>query len=236
MCAPPPPQSPAIRIENITKTYETDSSAGVTVLRGVSLEVAHGEFVALMGASGSGKTTLLNLVGGLDTPDSGRIEVDGREIARMGDHRRSAFRLRRIGFVFQFFNLLPHLTVAENVALPLLFLRRPHGEAFAAAGRIAGEVGLADKLDRRMHQLSGGEMQRVALARALVHQPTVVLADEPTGNLDSQNGGLILRLMRELTKSHGAAVLMATHDAEAAAVADRIVHIRDGRIEKEKPA
>ncbi len=160
-----------IEADNVSKSYATaDGAAGQIVLRDVSLRVAGGEFLALMGSSGSGKTTLLNLIGGLDTPDSGRIHVGSQDLQRMSDNARSAFRLRHIGFVFQFFNLLPYLSVRENIALPLLFLRRPVPEAEDRSSALAAEVGLADKLDRQSNQLSGGEMQRVALARALVHE------------------------------------------------------------------
>jgi len=225
------PTAPHIKVEAVWKSYGDQAGGPRTeVLRGVSLEARPGEFVGLMGASGSGKTTLLNLIGGLDTPDAGHIEVGGRDLRQLADARRSEFRLRNIGFVFQFFNLLPHLSVRENIALPLLFLNRPTGEAYAAAEALAGEVGLADKLDRQIHQLSGGEMQRVALGRALVHRPMALLADEPTGNLDSRTGQMILELIQTLATRHRRTVLMATHDHQAATVADRILHMRDGRI------
>lgn len=183
-----------------------------------------------MGSSGSGKTTLLNLVGGLDSPDEGTLRIAGTELARMDDDARSAFRLRHTGFVFQFFNLLPTLTVRENIALPALLLRLREQDAHARAAERAEEVGLGDKLGRRIHELSGGEMQRVALARALIHEPDLLLADEPTGNLDSRTGHRILELVRQAAKAHGATVLMATHDAKAAEYADTVIHMRDGRV------
>jgi putative ABC transport system ATP-binding protein len=228
-----------IHVSAVSKSYGSGASksngasanqSAPPVLREISLDVPGGEFVTLMGASGSGKTTLLNLIGGLDTPDSGLIKVGGQDLRLLTDTQRSAFRLRHIGFVFQFFNLLPHLSVLENIALPLLFLDRKESAANGAAAALAEEVGLGDKLQRRMHQLSGGEMQRVALARALVHQPMALLADEPTGNLDSKTGLVILDLIRAAASRHRATVLMATHDAQAARLADRVVHMRDGQL------
>ena len=220
-----------VEVAGLLKSYGDGVSAPVVpVLRGVSLSVARGEFVCLMGSSGSGKTTLLNLVGGLDVPDGGRMEVMGRDLHALNDEERSAFRLKQIGFVFQFFNLLPNLSVRENIALPLLFLGEREPRARAAAEEFAAEVELGDKLSRMVHQLSGGEMQRVGLARALAHRPALLLADEPTGNLDSQTGATILELIRRTASHHGVTVLMATHDAQAAAVCDRIVRMVDGQI------
>jgi putative ABC transport system ATP-binding protein len=224
--------APLVEITGVAKSYGTTGDGALTpVLDGVSLTVAAGEFVALVGASGSGKTTLLNLAGGLDAPDRGSVRIAGVDLHRLDDDARSAFRLRHIGFVFQFFHLLANLSVRENIALPLLLLGRSPREAGAAAGRAAAEVGLADKLDRQAHQLSGGEMQRAAIARALVHEPSLLLADEPTGNLDSKTGAAILELIRGAALRHGLTVVMATHDAHAAAIADRVVRMVDGQIE-----
>ncbi|MEQ8819862.1 MAG: ABC transporter ATP-binding protein [Sumerlaeia bacterium] len=224
--------SPAISIRDVSKSYGTERKGQppVPVLRGVSLDVRPGEFVSLMGSSGSGKTTLLNMVGGLDVPDAGIVTVAGQNLARLTDKQRSEFRLRHIGFVFQFFNLLPNLTVRENIALPLLFQSRPARDADAAAASVEEEVGLGGKGARRISQLSGGEMQRVALARALIHRPAVLLADEPTGNLDSRTGETILALIRNLAQEHGATVLMATHDLAATQASDRVVRMRDGQV------
>lgn len=223
--------APAIRVEAVRKSYRAAPEDPPThVLRGVSLRVEAGEFVSLMGASGSGKTTLLNLIGGLDTPDEGTIAVHGESVHAMDDDVRSEFRLRRVGFVFQFFNLLPNLSVLENVAMPLLLLRMREAEAHGAAAALAEEVGLGEKLRRAAHQLSGGEMQRVALARALVHRPALLLADEPTGNLDSRTGESILALLRTAAKERGTTVLMATHDMHAASVSDRTVRMADGLV------
>ncbi len=220
-----------LKAENVSKCYGGGNGvAGTRVLDRVSLSVGRGEFISLMGSSGSGKTTLLNLIGGLDTCDEGTIRVDGRELNSMNDDQRSAFRLHRIGFVFQFFNLLPNLTVLENIALPLLFLKRPEKDARRKAAEVAGEVGLGEKTGRLVHQLSGGEMQLVGLARALAHEPSVLLADEPTGNLDSKTGASILDLVRRTATQHHLTVLMATHDTKAADYADRTIRMADGRI------
>ncbi len=230
-----PPSAPLIDVRSLHKSYGRGGPGPPTpVLRGVDLHIPAGGFVALMGASGSGKTTLLNLIGGLDTPDQGSVAVRGVRIHELGDAERSRFRLRNIGFVFQFFNLLPNLTVRENVALPLLFLGEGERKARAAAEALCEQTGLAGKAGRLVHQLSGGEMQRVGLARALVHRPALLLADEPTGNLDSKTGQTILELIRSTAREHGATVLMATHDPEAAAGADRIVRIHDGVIAGER--
>ncbi len=219
-----------VEVRSTWKTYGDPAAGGAVVLRGVTLAVEPGGFVALMGASGSGKTTLLNLIGGLDTPDRGEVIVSGTPLQSLSDKQRSAFRLRNMGFVFQFFNLLPNLTVIENIALPLLFLGHSRGKAQEQARAMADEVGLGDKSHRRVHQLSGGEMQRVAIARALVHGPRLVIADEPTGNLDSKTGTRILELLLSMGKQHGATVVMATHDNAAAGFASRIVRMEDGLI------
>lgn len=219
-----------VEVRSVSKTYGDPAMGGASVLRDVSLRIEEGGFVALMGASGSGKTTLLNLVGGLDVPDRGEVIVAGTSLHTMTDKDRSDFRLRNMGFVFQFFNLLPNLTVTENIALPLLFLGQGRSSARDHARAMAEEVGLGDKHHRRVHQLSGGEMQRVAIARALVHGPRMVIADEPTGNLDSRTGGRILDLLLAMGGNHGATILMATHDNVAAGVASRIIRMEDGAI------
>jgi len=223
--------SAIIEVRSVEKSYPSDSGAPPTpVLRGVSIVVRQGEFLALMGSSGSGKTTLLNLIGGLDAPDRGEILLAGNSLHTMDEDARSHFRLHSIGFVFQFFNLMPNLTVLENIALPMLLQGRSERDSRAAASEIAAEVGLGAKASRMAHQLSGGEMQRVALARALVHRPAVLLADEPTGNLDSKTGAVILDLIRSVTLSHRVTVLMATHDHGGAKCADRIIHMSDGLV------
>jgi putative ABC transport system ATP-binding protein len=214
-----------VSVRSVTKHYGT-----TPVLRGVNLEVLPGEFVSLMGASGSGKTTLLNVIGTLDAADSGEVRVADTDLHRLPDGPRSDFRLRNLGFVFQFFNLLPNLSVRENIQLPLLFLRESEQRAAARAQEVAEQVGLQGKLERPIHQLSGGEMQRVGLARALAHRPKLLLADEPTGNLDSRTGVQILELLTQIAKQQALAILMATHDPKAAEYSDRVVHMVDGEV------
>jgi putative ABC transport system ATP-binding protein len=220
-----------LELENVTKTYRRGRGLVVEALRGVDLRVAAGELLAVMGPSGSGKSTLLHLLGALDVPTSGRVRFGGDDLGRLSDWRRSELRRDRIGYVFQSFNLLPTLTAAENVALPLLL--GGGGERRRSAPSRAREelqrVGLADRADHYPEQLSGGQMQRVALARALVTRPAVVLCDEPTGNLDSACGAEVLALLRGLP-GPGRCVVMVTHDETAARRADRVAHIRDGRL------
>src|SRR5205823_118784 len=193
-------------------------------------DVARGEMVAVVGPSGSGKTTLLNCLSGLDRFDTGRVWVDGRDLAAMSDHDRTAYRARSMGFVFQAFNLLPVLTAVENVEIPMLLLESPAKEARTRALETLELVGLADRAQHRPDQLSGGEQQRVAVARALVHRPAVVWADEPTGNLDSESTASVMDLFLELNRA-GQTIVMVTHNREVAESAHRIVSMRDGRIE-----
>jgi putative ABC transport system ATP-binding protein len=218
-----------IRLDDVTKTYRRGLRE-VTALDRVSLEVARGEFVSIMGPSGSGKSTLLHLIGGLDVPTGGRVSIDGTALDAMDDDALTLFRRRHLGFVFQSFNLLPTLSAAENVALPLVLDGTPAREAAARAGAALADVGMTGRRDHRPDALSGGEMQRVALARALVIAPLVLLADEPTGNLDSTTGARILRDLRAEARRRGQTVVMVTHDPTAAAVGDRIVTIADGRV------
>ena len=217
--------APAVRIRNVRKTYE----GGVEALRGVSLELAAGEITALVGRSGCGKTTLLNLCGAMDFPTSGEVEVAGLVTSGLADAALTGLRRGKIGFVFQFFQLLPSLTALENVELPLLLAGADNVPA-TARERLAW-VGLPEKADSLPYQLSGGQMQRVAIARALAHNPAILVADEPTGNLDTASGDLVLRLIRRAADEFGSAVVMATHSAEAAAIADVRVQMRDGLIE-----
>jgi ABC-type lipoprotein export system ATPase subunit len=201
----------------------------VRALDGVSLEVRRGEMVALAGPSGCGKSTLLNLVGCIDLPTSGRVLVDGRDTATLSDDALTVLRRDRVGTIFQFFNLLPALSVEANVALPLVLQRVPVAEIARRVGAALAEVGLADKARAYPAQISGGQLQRAAIARAIVHRPAVLLADEPTGNLDSHNGENVLRILRALADG-GQAIVMATHSVEAAAVCDRTIRMHDGRI------
>jgi putative ABC transport system ATP-binding protein len=206
--------------------------AFVDALRGVDLTVARGEFVALVGPSGSGKSTVLNLVGGLDQPTSGQVWINGTELSGSDERTLTQHRRRHVGFVFQSFNLLPRLTAEENVALPLMFSDVSEKERRARARALLERVGLEHRLEHRPTQLSGGEQQRVAIARALVGEPALLLADEPTGNLDTTTGAEIMALLKKLNQEGGLTLLVVTHDAEVAAFADRVVELRDGRVEK----
>jgi len=217
---------------NLTKIYGSGATA-VTALKDVSLEVAAGEFVAVMGPSGCGKSTLLHLLGGLDRPTQGSVTLDGHHLAELDDDRLTELRRRKIGFVFQFFNLIPVLSAEENAALPVILDRVRPSEARARAREWLAKVGLGDRLAHRPDQLSGGEQQRVAIARALVAEPAVVLADEPTGNLDTRASDEIASLLRQVANEWGRAVVMVTHDPRIAAYADRIVFLKDGAIADE---
>jgi putative ABC transport system ATP-binding protein len=202
----------------------------VTALDGISLTLEAGTFVAVVGPSGCGKSTLLHLCGAMDRPSAGEVRLDGRSLAALDDDALTRMRRERIGFVFQFFNLLPTLTVAENIGLPLLLAGREPSASMARAGEWAERVGISHRLDHAPSQLSGGEAQRAAIARAVVHEPALLLADEPTGNLDSENGARILELLHDVNRRSGAALLLATHDVTVAAAADRLVELRDGRV------
>ena len=221
---------PAARVElrGVSKTYRNEGQP-VEVLHDVSLEAEPGTITALLGRSGCGKTTLLNLAGAMDFPSAGMVLIDGRATSELSDSELTALRRRRVGFVFQSFQLLPTLTVLENVELPLL-LAGASRSAEAARERLEW-VQLADKAASFPYQLSGGQMQRVAIARALIHAPRLILADEPTGNLDTTTGNVILELLRRLTREQNTATILATHSLEAAALADRVVRMRDGIIE-----
>ena len=221
--------SHAVRAIDASKAYGDAGDEVVRALDRVSLEIAAGEMVALVGPSGCGKSTLLNLVGCVDLPSGGVIEVEGRATSSLDDDSLTALRRDRIGTIFQFFNLLPAMTIGENVALPLVLQRRPRAEIAERVRTALAGVGIGEKIDAYPSQVSGGQMQRAAVARATVHRPAIVLADEPTGNLDSQSGAEVLRLLRSAASS-GQAILMATHSTEAAGVCDRIVRMQDGRI------
>ena len=220
--------APRLELLGVSKTYKNGGQP-VEVLHDVSLEAAAGTVTALLGRSGCGKTTLLNLAGAMDFPTAGEVRIDGRATSSLSERELTALRRRRIGFVFQFFQLLPTLTVLENVELPLLLAGAPNATE-AARDRLRW-VGLEEKAASLPYQLSGGQMQRVAIARALVHSPELLIADEPTGNLDTASGDQVLALIRESAARFGAAVIMATHSAEAAAIADVRVRLRDGRIQ-----
>jgi putative ABC transport system ATP-binding protein len=220
---------PIVEVRELTKIYGSGDTA-VTALDRVSLTVEQGEFVAVMGPSGCGKSTLLNLVGGLDRPTSGEVRIDGTDIATMSDQAITELRRRRLGFVFQFFNLIPVLTTSENAALPLTLDGVKPAEARDRAQDWLRKVGLGDKLVSRPDQLSGGQQQRVAVARALVTDPALVLADEPTGNLDSKSADDIANLLKQAAEEWGRAIVMVTHDLSIASHARRIVFMRDGAV------
>ena len=223
MSSPPP----VLTCQNVRKAYGPR-----WVLDGIDLNVNPGERLALTGPSGSGKTTLLNCLGGVDRADSGTITLAGHDLGTLSEAGLALLRREQIGTVFQFFHLLPTLSVAENIELPLQLLGLPAAERRQRVDTLVERVGLAARADARPGQLSGGEQQRAAIARALVHQPTVLLADEPTGNLDSANGERILALLRELTDATGTALVLVTHSEDAAAICHRRIHLRDGRIER----
>jgi putative ABC transport system ATP-binding protein len=211
-----------IQLENIEKSYGQNR-----VLKGISLTIAQGEFVSITGSSGSGKSTLLNLIGGMDRPDNGRILVDGAAISSYNDEKLTVYRRNQIGFIFQFFNLLPNITVFENVLMPLLLNGRDDESSIFA---MIDHVGLKGKEHAYPYQLSGGEQQRVAIARALIHNPRIILADEPTGSLDSETGKAIMELIRDLKEETGKTVILVTHEAYIAEYAQRAFQIRDGLI------
>jgi ABC-type lipoprotein export system ATPase subunit len=217
-----------IRIDKLCKTYQKPGETPVLALREVSLDIARGECVAILGPSGSGKSTLMNMLGLLDRPDSGAYELLGRDVLRLGDNELAGLRNRTIGFVFQAFHLLPRTTALENVLLPLLYSTEPDPEAKAHAALAA--VGLADRATHFTHELSGGQQQRVAIARALVNDPDLILADEPTGNLDSATQADILQLFLQINRS-GKTVVFITHSMEVASHASRVLTIRDGALQ-----
>jgi putative ABC transport system ATP-binding protein len=219
---------PLISARGVTKTYQT-GDVTVRALAGVDLDIVAGEFVVIMGPSGNGKSTLLNCLSGIDTIDDGSVVIDGNDIHQMSDRARTAHRAARMGFVFQSFNLIPVLSSAENVELPLLAAGGKPKEARKRANELLGRVGLGDRATHRPAELSGGEQQRVAVARALVSSPAVVWADEPTGNLDSETAQAILKLFREVNNT-GQTMVIVTHDPAIGATADRLIEVRDGRI------
>jgi putative ABC transport system ATP-binding protein len=220
-----------ISLQHVSHDYgPSDESAPVHVLDDVSLEIASGDFAVLMGASGSGKSTLLNLIGAVDRPTRGRVFLGDAETSALDESRLTGLRRTSIGFIFQFFNLIPTLTVFENVAFPLSLAKRPKAEIRDRVEEVLRGVGLAHRATHYPNELSGGEMQRVAIGRAIVHRPPLLLADEPTGNLDSKNGALILELIRELHQSLRPTIVMATHSDAAAGFGDYIVRVEDGRV------
>ncbi|MGI8606679.1 MAG: ABC transporter ATP-binding protein [Gaiellaceae bacterium] len=219
-----------VSAKDVTRRYGEGNTA-VDALRGVSLDVTRGQLTAVMGPSGSGKSTLMHILAGLDRPTEGTVAIDGTDITRLGDNALTKLRRRHIGFIFQFFNLLPMLTAEENILLPLELAGTKRDKQWTDG--LIGKVGLADRRKHRPSELSGGQQQRVAIARALVSRPTVMFADEPTGNLDSTTSAEILRLLAESVQEFGQTTVMVTHDAHAAAIADRVLFLADGVIVKE---
>ncbi len=216
-------------LEDVVKTYRMGETT-VTALNHTDLVLDRGEFVVILGPSGSGKTTLLNLIGGIDSPSEGRVVVDGEDISRYGQRELTLFRRRKVGFVFQFFNLIPTLTARENVDFALELTRRHDGHGKLTAADLLAKVGLAERLDHFPYQLSGGEQQRVAVARALAKDPALILGDEPTGNLDFRTGKLVLEALHEVHVASGKTVVIVTHNQPLAAIADRVLHLREGRV------
>ena len=223
--------NPLIKITNIKRDFVLGNEI-VYVLKGIDLEINKGEYVALMGPSGSGKSTLMNLLGCLDTPTSGNYILNGKDVSQMKDDELAGIRNKEIGFVFQTFNLLPRTTALDNVALPMIYAGYSKSERMARATEVLTQVGLADRMDHEPNQLSGGQRQRVAVARALVNKPSIILADEPTGNLDSKTSVEIMNLFNEI-HANGNTVILVTHEEDIAAYAHRIIRLRDGLIESD---
>ena len=220
-----------IQIEEIAREYEMGGSK-ISALDGVDLEIGRGEYVSIVGPSGSGKTTLFNLIGGLDRPTRGVVYIDGVDISKLDAYELAWLRCRKIGYIFQTFNLIPVLTATENVALPTVFAGVPRDEGLKRAEKILASVGLGERLHHKPSELSAGQQQRVAIARAMANDPAIILADEPTGNLDLNTGMEIIDLLHGLNKSRGMTLIAATHDLKMIKASDRIVWMRDGKIEK----
>jgi len=223
----------AVEAQDLHRVYRM-GNVEVPALAGVSLKVRRGEFIVILGVSGSGKSTLLHLLGGLDRPTEGSVLVEGQDLSQLSDNQLAEVRLRKIGFVFQFFNLMPQLTAQANVELPLYIAEVPAKKAQARAAELLTMVGLAERTTHRPSELSGGEQQRVAIARALANDPKIILADEPTGNLDTTNGAEVIQLLRKINQSQGQTVIIVGHDLRLTTVADRVIEMRDGRFVGER--
>jgi lipoprotein-releasing system ATP-binding protein len=223
------PEQPLIEVRNVTKTFPM-GDVQVHALQGVTFDIARGELLAIVGASGAGKSTLLQILGTLDHPTSGTVLCEGRDLFTLSDEEKAEFRNRRVGFVFQFHHLLPEFTALENACMPALIQKRPAAQARADAAALLADVGLGQRLHHKPGELSGGEQQRVAVARALMQRPDLVLADEPTGNLDTHTGDALFELMRTLNRERSITFVIVTHNEKLSAQADRIIHMEDGRI------
>jgi putative ABC transport system ATP-binding protein len=217
-----------IELSNVTKIYHQGDTP-VVALDHLHLKMSKGEFLAITGKSGCGKSTLINIIGGLDTPDQGQILVDGEDITQMDDYRLTLFRRKRVGIIFQFFNLLPILSVEENIVLPYLLMGNSNPPE-TKIDRLLQETGLSERRHHKPHELSGGEMQRVAICRALINDPELILADEPTGNLDTTSGKQVLEILKRLKEEQGKTILLVTHSQEGAVIADRVLRMRDGKL------
>jgi ABC-type lipoprotein export system ATPase subunit len=217
-----------IKLMNVTKTYRQGDNP-VVALDHITLNISKGEFIAITGKSGCGKSTLINIIGGLDSPDQGQVMIDGEDLSGMDDRRLTLFRRNRVGIIFQFFNLLPILTLEENIALPHL-LKEGTNSLREKIDHLLNEMDLYQRRHHKPHELSGGEMQRVAICRALINDPDLILADEPTGNLDSASGRQVLEILRRLRDEQGKTILLVTHSPEGAAMADRVMRMKDGRL------
>ncbi len=220
---------PAVEAVNVWKSFLL-GEIEVEVLKNINITIKSGEFVSIMGPSGSGKSTLLYLIGGLDKPTSGNIKINGKELSNMQDEEESLLRRRDLGFVFQFYNLIPNLNVAENVMLPVLLDGKKLKNEERKLDQILEDVGLTDRRYHTPRELSGGQQQRVAIARALINEPDIILADEPIGNLDSKTGTEIMKLLKRINQERGKTIIQVTHSEEAAAYGDRIIHVRDGKV------
>ena len=224
--------SAAVEVINLYKTYKL-GNLDVEVLKDINLTIENGEFASIMGPSGSGKSTLLYLIGGLDKPTSGSLKINGKELAVMKDKQESIMRRRDIGFIFQFYNLIPNLNVEENILLPILLDGKKMKSYKGKLDELLGIVNLSDRRSHTPRELSGGQQQRVAIARALINDPDIILADEPIGNLDSSSGGEVMTLLKNISKKRGKTVIQVTHSKEAAEYGDRIINVKDGRINEE---
>ena len=221
-----------VQVDQVWKVYRS-KEIEYTAVKGISLTVEKGEFVTILGASGSGKTTLLDLIGTLDSPTKGKVLIDGVDASSLSDRKLSLLRNEKIGFVFQSYNLVPYLNVLENVILPLMVYGKDNEQGIELAKKLLTEVGLGEKMRKKPNELSGGEQHRVAIVRALINKPPILLADEPTGNLDSKTSEDVLRLLARMSKEENITVLMATHDPDLTKLSDRSIYIKDGQIEKD---